>query len=80
MWDRIHEQYGGSDDELKQTFVQDRTALSVFAALLMTVDFAALLLSPTSYNTNNACNDEVSILYFVCFGIALDYEPRSVKR
>ena len=70
MWDRVHEQHDGNDDELKQAFSQDRTALSVFAALLMTVDFAGLLLSPTSYNVNNTHNDEVSIFYFVCFGVA----------
>jgi len=78
-WDYVFVQHARSPEVesfirgaqgLKDTFIQDRTALTVFAALLMTVDFAGLLLSSTSFQSNNAYNDQVSILYFICFGAA----------
>lgn len=74
-WDYVFLQHARSSEEdlrgaqgLKESFISDRTALTVFAALLMTVDFAALLLSSSSYRLDNAYNDQVSILYFICFG------------
>ena len=76
-WDYVFVQHARSSEEelrgaqgLKDSFISDRTALTVFAALLMTVDFAGLLLSSSSYRTDNAYNDQVTILYFLCFGTA----------
>jgi hypothetical protein len=67
-WTAIHHEQG--DKEFKETFAQDRTALVVAGALLMTVDFTALTLSPSSYAAWNESNEEVSYLYLVAFGVA----------
>ncbi len=68
-WSRIYEDAGGNDS-FRETFAADRTALVVAGALLMTVDFAALALSESSYLGTNTRNYELTFLYLVAFGIA----------
>jgi hypothetical protein len=67
-WGDIHQEQG--DKDFKATFIFDRTAHVVSGALLMTVDFAALMLSESDYLPSNTRNAEITIVYLVAFGIA----------
>ena len=68
QWGGIHQEQG--DKDFRETFIFDRTAHVVSGALLMTVDFAALMLSQSDYLPTNTWNTEITIVYLVAFGIA----------
>jgi hypothetical protein len=67
-WIAVHVEQGAK--EFRATFEADRTALVVAGALLMTVDFAALAMSRTSYYEQNTRNVEVTYVYLVAIGVA----------
>jgi hypothetical protein len=67
-WTAIHLEQG--EKAFKETFAMDRTALCVAGALLMTVDFAALMLSRQNFNELNTENEKVIYVYLVAFGVA----------
>lgn len=51
-WEFVLYMNKGKSKYLKEAFKNDRTSLSIFGALLMTIAFNAMLLSPTSYADN----------------------------
>ena len=52
-------------DKVKEALLNDAAAWSVFAALLMTVGFAALLLSPQDFREENPNNYRQSRSYVI---------------
>lgn len=59
-----------ADEHMKTAFLYDRSALTVFAALLMTVNFAIFpSMSPSSFHDDNTHNDAVQL--FCCFAFGL---------
>lgn len=59
-----------ADEHMKEAILNDRSALTVFAALLMTVNFAIYpAMNPPSFNAENTRNYEVQL--FCCFAFGL---------
>lgn len=52
-WEYVLKMNNGNKEQLKEAFKNDRTALGIFAALLMTVAFNAILLSPNEFDQSN---------------------------
>ena len=52
-------------EKVKEALLNDAAAWSVFAALLMTVGFAALTISNGDFDEDNEMNDFVSVLYVI---------------
>ena len=52
-------------EKVKEALLNDAAAWSVFAALLMTVGFAALTISNGDFDEDNEMNDVISILYVI---------------
>jgi hypothetical protein len=67
-WTLVHKEQG--DESFKEAFCMDRTALVVAGALLMTVDFALLSLSESSYLETNTYNTELTYAYLATLAVA----------
>jgi hypothetical protein len=59
-------------EKLKEAVLNDYTAWTVFVALLMTVDFAALMVSPGNYapHDNEKVIEILKYIYIGCFALA----------
>jgi hypothetical protein len=70
FWFREFSQVDDDTEKVRDIFCQDRAALTVFAALLMTVNLGAFFaLLPANFLESNSHNDEVQVLANFAFGL-----------